>query len=105
MLLGKILSRKSINKSDLREAIVDFGRLMGGFNLKEMEGDLWLFSFDLEAKRKHLLDMEPYNFHNSNVLLKEIIIFQTCLFTPILAILVKFIYQNGQNVYFAKYSF
>lgn len=56
----------------LRETIDDLWKIDEGLNLMEVELDLWLFSFNSERKQKRILDMEPWNFQGSMMLLKEI---------------------------------
>lgn len=45
---------------------------MGGFTIREMEGDVFLFLFGDPKERRHILEMEPWIFDKSLVILKEV---------------------------------
>ena len=71
-ILGKVLTKRPIRKTSFRGAIARLWKVEGGFTMRELENDVFLFLFNDEKERRRILDMEPWVFDKHLIVLKEV---------------------------------
>lgn len=75
-LVGKLLSRKPFHKEAFRRTISDLWRVTSddgkGLDISELGNDVFLFTFPNERERSRIIDMEPWTFNKSLLVLKEL---------------------------------
>ncbi|GMN47641.1 hypothetical protein TIFTF001_016823 [Ficus carica] len=71
-ILGKILTERPYRKTSFRVAIARMWKVEGGFTIREMANDVFLFLFGDEKERRRIFDMEPWVFDKYLIALKEV---------------------------------
>ena len=71
-ILGKVLTKRPLRKSSFRGAIARLWKVEGGFTMRELENDVFLFLFSDAKERRRILDMEPWVFDKHLIVLKEV---------------------------------
>ncbi|GMN52831.1 hypothetical protein TIFTF001_021966 [Ficus carica] len=72
-ILGKVLTKRPLRRKTLfRGAIARLWKVEGGFTIRELENDVFLFLFRDAKERKMILDMEPWVFDKHLIVLKEV---------------------------------
>ena len=71
-ILGKVLTKRPLRKSSFRGAIARLWKVEGGFTMRELENDVFLFLFSDAKERRRILDMEPWVFDKHLIVLKKV---------------------------------
>ncbi|KAL8484305.1 hypothetical protein ACS0TY_026838 [Phlomoides rotata] len=71
-LIGKVLSRKSINAFRFLESVKRAMAPTRGFTAREIDKNLFSFQFNTEVDMRVVLNRESWHFEKSVVILKEL---------------------------------
>ncbi|GMN64889.1 hypothetical protein TIFTF001_033964 [Ficus carica] len=58
-LVGKLLSCRPYNKRHFKETIANLWKIVGGFEIREIEEDIYLFIIKDDKEIERILSMEP----------------------------------------------
>lgn len=61
-MIGKLLIHKPCNRGAFKEVLKNLCRKLKGLLIQEIGADVFLFSFETEADRKWVIDLEPWRF-------------------------------------------
>ncbi|KAJ4844058.1 LOW QUALITY PROTEIN: hypothetical protein Tsubulata_029249 [Turnera subulata] len=71
LLVGKVLTERSINVAEVKTVMDEFLNLISKVEVKNLRDNTFLFSFEVEADRRRVLNGSPWSIFETPIVFKE----------------------------------